>query len=204
MANKGASASPSGSHPSGHAASGVDGASRFDPSRLRAMADECEAANCPADVTFGRDILLASGWTKYSCGYFLGQLFRWHSPDNSWSFDDDHFKDPTRDLAMARRILPRATLWAVGSMEDGPFARLCWPMPDGSYLGGYVEGQAVTAELSLCAAALRGQAIAMEAAEAVETAGLHPKDDSAGRNGIAQSPAREAGVSLNKQPASNQ
>jgi hypothetical protein len=66
-------------------------------------------------------------------------------------------------LDAARELLVPHTLWAVGSMEEGPFARLCWPMPDGSYLGGYVEGHARGAALSMCAAALRGHALLAKA-----------------------------------------
>lgn len=64
----------------------------------------------------------------------------------------------TSSIDAARTIMARGTLWAVGSMEDGPFARLCHPMPDGTFVGGYVEGRGATAELALCAAALRARA----------------------------------------------
>jgi hypothetical protein len=42
-------------------------------------------------------------------------------------------------LMDALAALPKHTLWCVGSMEDGPFARLVLPQPDGGYGGGYVE-----------------------------------------------------------------
>lgn len=49
-------------------------------------------------------------------------------------------------------IDPRA-LRAYGTMEEGPFARLCWPMPDGGYTGGYIEEMGLASEpLALCAA----------------------------------------------------
>lgn len=68
-------------------------------------------------------------------------------------------------LNAAKAFLVPHTLWAVGSMEDGPFARLCWPMADGTYSGGYFEATAATAELALLAAALKARA-----SQAVETA----------------------------------
>jgi hypothetical protein len=52
---------------------------------------------------------------------------------------------------------PKA-LWAHGSMEEGPFARLCWPMPNGGFVGGYFEAKAATVPLATCAAALRARA----------------------------------------------
>jgi hypothetical protein len=40
--------------------------------------------------------------------------------------------------------LPEHTLWCVGDMEEGPFARLVLPQPNGGYVGGYVEGHGDT------------------------------------------------------------
>jgi hypothetical protein len=71
-------------------------------------------------------------------------------------------------------------------MEDGPFARLCWPMPNGGYGGGYVEGHAGTGALSLLAAALRGHAIAMEARQGADPKGLDGEAATARAEGIAQ------------------
>ncbi len=59
------------------------------------------------------------------------------------------------DAAMTL-VDPRA-LWAHGSMEDGPFARLCWPQPDGTFSGGYVEAHCNTVPLSIVCAALRAR-----------------------------------------------
>jgi hypothetical protein len=59
-------------------------------------------------------------------------------------------------------------------------------MPCGGYTGGFVEGQAETVPLSICAAALRGHAIAMEARQRTDPEeGLDPKGDSAGPKDIA-------------------
>lgn len=58
--------------------------------------------------------------------------------------------------AIAMLLDPRA-LWAIGSMEEGPFARVCWPMPDGGYAGGYQEAKAATVPIALCIANLRSR-----------------------------------------------
>lgn len=71
-----------------------------------------------------------------------------------------HFEDGkpfTHSLDAARTMLRKGTLWVVGDMEDGPFARLVIPQPDGGYVGGYVEAKAKTTELALCIAALRAR-----------------------------------------------
>lgn len=47
-------------------------------------------------------------------------------------------------LAHVAKEMPEGTLWAVGIMEDGPFARLVLPQPNGGYTGGYVEAYADT------------------------------------------------------------
>lgn len=67
--------------------------------------------------------------------------------------------NPTGEIHDAKHLLATRTLWAVGDMEEGPFARLCWPQPDGGYSGGYVEVVgAANPALALCAAALRARA----------------------------------------------
>lgn len=40
--------------------------------------------------------------------------------------------------------MPPGTLWCVGSMEEGPFARLIVPQRGGTYTGGYAEAFADT------------------------------------------------------------
>jgi hypothetical protein len=82
----------------------------------------------------------------------------------------------------ARELLAPHTLWCVGSMEEGPFARIVWPQPDGGYSGGYYESTAPTAALALCAAALK----ARRAASGIETEG-HDRAD--GRGAEHESPA---------------
>lgn len=71
------------------------------------------------------------------------------------SHRDDVPPPYTVSLDAARSLCVSGTLWAVGSMEDGPFARLVWPQKDGGYIGGYFEATAATAPLALCIAALR-------------------------------------------------
>jgi hypothetical protein len=66
----------------------------------------------------------------------------------------------TASLDAAMDLVEPRALWAQGSMEEGPFARLCWPLPDGSYVGGYYEATAATVPLAMCAAALRARAAA--------------------------------------------
>ncbi len=65
----------------------------------------------------------------------------------------------TASLDAAMTLVDPRALWAHGSMEDGPFARLCWPQPDGSFVGGYVEAFAATVPLAICAAALRARSL---------------------------------------------
>lgn len=62
----------------------------------------------------------------------------------------------TDSLGSALGVAPKGTMWAAGSMEDGPFARLLPPLPDGKW--GYVETRASTVTLALVAAALRARA----------------------------------------------
>jgi hypothetical protein len=104
-------------------------------------------------------------WVTDNTGSWTDEYAEHH--ERSWRFSE--LMEAGAFVDAARELLAPHMLWAIGSMEEGPFARLCWPMPDGSYLGGYVEGHARGVALSLCAAALRGRAIAMETRRA-ETA----------------------------------
>lgn len=63
----------------------------------------------------------------------------------------------TGSLDAAMTLVDPRALWAHGSMEDGPFARLCWPQPNGGFVGGYVEANAATVPLAICLAALSAQ-----------------------------------------------
>jgi hypothetical protein len=144
--------------------------SGFDPSRTIAMfrriADKCEAAPS-RDVGLDQDIEFALRKAGIKRSWF--RLYY------------------TSSIEAVRQILPTRALWAIGSMEDGPFARLCWPMPCGTYSGGYIDAKGATVELALCAATMRGHAIAMEARQRTDPEeGLDPKGDSADPKGIAQ------------------
>ena len=75
-------------------------------------------------------------------------------PDRcKWSVIPDY--SASIDAAMTL-VDPRA-LWAHGNMEEGPFARLCWPQPDGTFGGGYVEANCATVPLSIVCAALKAR-----------------------------------------------
>ena len=63
----------------------------------------------------------------------------------------------TGNLTDAKSLVDSRALWVVGSMEDGPFARLVWPQKDGGFSGGYIEAAAATPALALCAAAIRAR-----------------------------------------------
>jgi len=56
-------------------------------------------------------------------------------------------------LALVERVLPM-TLWATGSMEDGPFCQLVVPTEGGSYAGGDHRAYAETPALAILAALL--------------------------------------------------
>jgi len=61
-------------------------------------------------------------------------------------------------LSAAIALLPEGARWAIGDMGEGPFARLCWPMPDGSHIGGNIGARGATLALALATAAMRGRA----------------------------------------------
>lgn len=121
---------------------------------LLALAERCEAATGP-DRHIDSDIAAT-----------LGLNPGWAGPRGSglnhatWSTGRDYWDAPrfTASIDAGKKLLAPGTLWAVGSMEDGPFARLCWPQPNGGFVGGYFEARASTAELALCAAASRARA----------------------------------------------
>lgn len=69
----------------------------------------------------------------------------------------DMMLDAQAWTSAAEMLLDPLALYAVGSMEDGPFARVIWPQPDGSYVGGYFEATAAHPSLALLAAILRAE-----------------------------------------------
>ncbi len=58
-------------------------------------------------------------------------------------------------LHLARDHLGGATMWSVCEMEEGPFAQLIRPMPDGGYVGGVTGSYGNSAPLAIILAALR-------------------------------------------------
>lgn len=119
-------------------------------SDLLKLADACEAATGP-DRELDREIAPLIGLRIVNEGHPIGRV----------CYDENSHGVPlpafTASIDAAMTLLAPGTLWAVGSMEDGPFARLCWPQPDGGFTGGYFEAEAATAPLALCAAALRAR-----------------------------------------------
>lgn len=63
---------------------------------------------------------------------------------------------PEAHLAAAMMLRQEGSLWAVGSMEEGPFARYLWPGSNGSYVGNYAEAKAATPALALLSAIAKG------------------------------------------------
>lgn len=106
--------------------------------KLTELAERVEALDYP-DSAINEEIAKAVGHMIYDRTYYV-------CPHYLSSLDD------------AQSLLDGRALWAVGSMEDGPFARLCWPMPDGGFSGGYFEVKAAAPEFALVAAALRARA----------------------------------------------
>lgn len=91
----------------------------------------------------------------------IGSVSRGALPcKGGWVVDGKPIAAPkfTASLDAAMTLLPEGSLWAFGSMEDGPFARVLWPNADGTYTGNYLEVSAATPALALCAASLKARA----------------------------------------------
>jgi hypothetical protein len=133
-------------------------------SDLLKLAERCEAA-AGHDRELDVELAVVAGLIRdpeFERGYFYGA-------GNNCDYvlergDYDHGNNApelpyyTASLDAAKSLVDPRALWAIGSMEEGPFCRLCWPMPDGGFTGGYFEGQAETVPLSICSAALRARA----------------------------------------------
>ena len=104
---------------------------------LLELAERCEAATGP-DRELDFEIAKTIGRERW----YAGGHPQWHF---------------TASLDAAMSLVDPRALWAIGSMEEGPFCRLCWPQPDGGFTGGYFEGQAETVPLSICVAALKAR-----------------------------------------------
>lgn len=119
---------------------------------------------------------LGCSWEEFSGGMAFEK--------NNWC----HRYTASIDSALA--LLPTHTLWAVADMEDGPIARVVRPMPDGGYIGGYLEAAGRTPPLALTCAAL--QILAAQAIEARRAATENTDavaDESAVPTGCAQTDA---------------
>ena len=104
-------------------------------------------------------------WVTDNTGDWTPEYTDYH--ERGWRFNE--IMEAGAWLDAARELLAPHTLWAVGSMEDGPFARVCWPQPDGGYSGGYFEATAPSAALALCAAALKARVASAIEARRAET-----------------------------------
>jgi hypothetical protein len=131
---------------------------------LLALAERCESADRELDFLIAEAI---SDDKDHWLGCRVRQE-RWYEMSDykagdptpvRWEWSQPAF---TASLDAAMTLIDPRALWATGSMEDGPFARLCWPMPGGTFVGGYIEATAATVPLAICAAALRARARAQE------------------------------------------
>lgn len=85
----------------------------------------------------------------------------WHKPgnpcDGRHSVTNEHADPPayTASLDAAMSLRKPGTLWAIGSMEEGPFCRLCVPKDGGGF--DYVEASAATIEAAALIAILKAR-----------------------------------------------
>jgi hypothetical protein len=122
-----------------------------DRTTMLALAERAEKAEGP-DREFDRLI-------AFVVGHKHGRIGEWaNSHNGDYVVIEECAAAYTASIDAALTLKAPHTLWATGSMEEGPFARLCWPQPDGSYLGGYFEAKAATPALALVAACLRARA----------------------------------------------
>lgn len=139
---------------------------------LLRLADRCEAATEPAtefdaliwSLCDNDGIALTAEYgapekavgIKYGSSGFDGR-------EPIWKLGSYRGPRYTASLDAAMMLLPAHTLWCVGGMEDGPFARIVVPNPNGGYAGGYLQTSAATPVLAICAAALRAIASTLTA-----------------------------------------
>lgn len=67
-------------------------------------------------------------------------------------------------LALIEKELP-AVMWSACIMEEGPYAQVLRPMPNGGYVGGLTQSSAATVPLALCAAFLSAKLAQMQEGE---------------------------------------
>jgi hypothetical protein len=122
------------------------------------LAQRCEQAKGP-DKRLGAEIEIAlRGFPQRAYSQRNGMRPKGSPNIDRLAFMAEWAGDVTASLSTALGLLDKRALWAIGDMEEGPFARLCWPQPNGGFDGGYVEVMAATVELSLLAAILRARA----------------------------------------------
>lgn len=137
--------------------------------KLLELADRCEAATGADREVDGWAYAFVKGNDRFIIGNkpgvfpqdpIYGTRLDIMGIVKSGSDAADHIGAPhyTASLDAAMTLVDSRAMWAHGSMEEGPFARLCWPMPNGGYVGGYFEAKAKTVPLAICAAALRARA----------------------------------------------
>jgi hypothetical protein len=128
---------------------------------LIALAERVEAAAGP-DRTLDADIAVAIDFvSEYSTPGSVRALHVDYGGNNSSEAIGRHWpRLPSYSGTVdgARMLLDPRALWCAGEMEEGPFARLCWPQPNGGFVGGYFKASARTPALALVAAALRARA----------------------------------------------
>jgi hypothetical protein len=137
---------------------------------LSALADEIERLDGPSRemdaricAAFGISIdqpntdgLLGDRWVRVSDDELRVEFGTFYEGENHCIASRKPLP-VTASLDAALTLLDPRAMWAVVKMEEGPLARLCWPQPNGGFLGGYIESRAATPELALCAAALRAR-----------------------------------------------
>ena len=129
--------------------------------QFEALALRCEQATGPdRELDLVVWSLCVPGVTRKHTSYF-------HKASGS-----EYVIDETRDatgrliivpaysasLDAALTLVPVKSMWSVCDMEEGPFAQVIRPMPDGGYVGGLTSSHGRAPAPALCAAALRARA----------------------------------------------
>lgn len=135
---------------------------------LLELAVLCERASGPSNLL--NDRIMAARYRRED--RYIGA----HYEDTNERVIDKVWVDPATDkwvctgcfeftgsIDNAMRLVPKGSLWSACDMEDGPFAQVIRPMPCGGYVNGLTTAKAATVPLAICAAALRGLALTVNA-----------------------------------------
>ena len=122
---------------------------------LLELAERCVNATGP-DRVLADEVLLACGWEHISGNAATMGEDVWYAPDGKCY--GVNRPDPTASLDAALTLGDKRMLWCVGKMEEGPFARVLWPQPNGGYVGGLFETNEETEVGALLSALLRARA----------------------------------------------